>query len=79
VTSPFVQSFRVRETMPVHAKTINAALRANDIGRLEIKKRGMDIDPATFRRKLTLRGSQEATLILTRTPEGRVAILADRV
>src|SRR5690606_27640992 len=42
VTSPFVQSFRVRETRPVHAKTISAALRAHDIGRLEIKKRGMD-------------------------------------
>ncbi|MGB3376202.1 MAG: class I SAM-dependent methyltransferase, partial [Microbacterium sp.] len=79
VTSPFVQSFRVRETLPVHAKTINAALRRSDIGRLEIKKRGMDIDPAAFRKKLTLRGSQEATLILTRTPAGRVAILADRV
>jgi hypothetical protein len=79
LTSPFVQSFRVRETLPVHAKTINAALRRNDIGRLEIKKRGMDIDPAAFRRKLTLRGSQAATLILTRTTAGRVAILADRV
>lgn len=79
VTSPFVQSFRVRETLPVHAKTINAALRKGDIGRLEIKKRGMDIDPAAFRKKLTLRGSQEATLILTRTPTGRIAILADRV
>ena len=79
VTSPFVQSFRVRETLPVHAKTINAALRRSDIGRLEIKKRGMDIDPAAFRKKFTLRGSQEATLILTRTPAGRIAILADRV
>lgn len=79
LTSPFVQSFRVRETMPAHVKTINAALRANDIGRLEIKKRGMDVDPAAFRRKLTLKGSQEATLILTRTQTGRVAILADRV
>ncbi|SJN27004.1 hypothetical protein FM104_05470 [Microbacterium esteraromaticum] len=79
LTSPFVQSFRVRETLPAHVKTINAALRAHDIGRLEIKKRGMDIDPAAFRKKLSLRGSQAATLILTRTPAGRVAILADRV
>nr|WP_157312289.1 class I SAM-dependent methyltransferase [Microbacterium sp. MAH-37] len=79
LTSPFVQSFRVRETMAAHPKTINTALRAHDIGRLEIKKRGMDIDPAVFRRKLALKGSQEATLILTRTPAGRIAILADRV
>lgn len=79
MTSPFVQSFRVRETLPVHPKAITQALRAGGIGRLEIKKRGMDIDPASFRRKLTLRGDNEATLILTRTPAGRVAILADRV
>lgn len=79
LTSPFVQSFRVRETMPAHVKTINQALRANDIGRIEIKKRGMDIDPAAFRRKLSLKGAKAATLILTRTPGGRVAILADRV
>lgn len=79
LTSPFVQSFRVRETMPAHVKSINAALKANDIGRLEIKKRGMDVDPAQFRRKLSLRGSGEATLILTRTASGRVAVLADRV
>ncbi|MCA1305532.1 SAM-dependent methyltransferase [Microbacterium esteraromaticum] len=79
LTSPFVQSFRVRETMPAHVKAINAVLRANDIGRLEIKKRGMDVDPAAFRKKLSLKGSQAATLILTRTGAGRVAILADRV
>ena len=79
LTSPFVQSFRVRESMPAHVKTINQALRANDIGRLEIKKRGMDIDPAAFRKKLSLKGSKAATLILTRTAAGRMAILADRV
>lgn len=79
LTSPFVQSFRVRETMPANVKAINAALRRNDIGTLEIKKRGMDIDPAQLRRKLQLRGSAAATLILTRTATGRMAILADRV
>lgn len=79
LTSPFVQSFRVRETMPAHVKTISQVLRAHDIGRLEIKKRGMDIDPAAFRKKLSLKGSNAATLILTRTAVGRVAILADRV
>jgi len=79
LTSPFVQSFRVRETMPAHVKTLNQALRAHDIGRLAIKKRAMDIHPATFRKKLALKGAQAATLILTRTAAGRVAILADRV
>ncbi len=79
LTSPFVQSFRVRETMPANPKAISAVLKANSIGTLEIKKRGMDVDPAAFRKKLTLRGDQSATLILTRVGDQRRAILADRV
>ncbi|MFB8189722.1 SAM-dependent methyltransferase [Microbacterium sp. NPDC055988] len=79
LTSPFVQSFRVRETLPANPKAISAALKAHGIGRIEIKKRGVDIDPATFRKKLVLRGDQEATLILARIGDQRRAILADRV
>jgi predicted RNA methylase len=79
VTSPFVQSFRVRETMAASPKAINAVLAANDIGSLEIKKRGVDIDPAAFRKKLSLRGTQQATLLLVRIGDQRRAILADRV
>lgn len=78
-TSPFVQSFRVREAIPAKLPAITAALRANDIGTLEIKKRGVDIDPAQFRRKLNLRGDESATLFLTRIGTRRVAIIADRV
>lgn len=79
LTSPFVSTFRVLESMPAKVPTINAALRTRGIGRLEIKKRGVDVDPAQFRRKLTLRGADEATLILTRLGSRRIAILADRV
>ncbi|MGP6175968.1 THUMP-like domain-containing protein [Microbacterium sp. A196] len=79
VTSPFVQSFRVREVTAANPKAINAALRTHNVGTLEIKKRGMDIDPAAFRKKLNLRGSASATLILTRVGDKRMAILAERV
>ena len=79
VTSPFVQTFRVRETMAASPKAISAVLKAEGIGTLEIKKRGVDIDPAAFRKKLTLRGDRSATLILTRIGDQRRAILADRV
>lgn len=78
-SSPFVQSFRVREVLPVNAKAITAALRAGEIGTLEIKKRGVDIDPAAFRKKLGLRGQNSATLILARVGAKRHAILADRL
>jgi hypothetical protein len=65
--------------MAANPKAISTVLKANDIGTIEIKKRGMDIDPAAFRKKLSLKGSQAATLILTRVGDRRMAILADRV
>ncbi|CAN5573514.1 50S ribosomal protein L11 methyltransferase [soil metagenome] len=77
--TPFGQSFRVLERFPIDVKTLKRELAARDIGTLEVKKRGVDIDPATFRNKLGLRGSQSATLILTRVAGDRVALLAERV
>jgi hypothetical protein len=79
LTSPFVSSFRVRETLPTDVKALSKALRARGIGRLEIKKRGVDVDPAVLRTKLKLSGDGTATLLLTRIGSARVAILADRV
>lgn len=78
-TSPFVQSFRVRELLPSDPKALAKALRARNIGTLEIKKRGVDVDPATLRKRLSLKGSESATLILTRRGSTRFAILADRL
>lgn len=77
-SSPFVQSFRVREELPADPKKLARALRERNIGTLEIKKRGVDVDPAFLRKKLQLRGSDSATLILTRNGNTRLAILADR-
>ncbi len=79
VTSPFVATFRVREVLPADTRSLAKALRARDIGTLEIKKRGVDVDPAALRTKLSLRGANSATLILAPNGRGRLAILADRV
>lgn len=79
LTSPFVSTFRVRDVLPADVKALGKALRERDIGRLEIKKRGVDVDPAALRTRLKLRGGQAATLILTRIGSRRRAILADRV
>jgi SAM-dependent methyltransferase len=79
LTSPFVSTFRVREVLPAEVKALGKALRERDIGRLEIKKRGVDVDPAALRTRLKLRGSASATLLLTRIGKRRTAILADRV
>ena len=76
--TPFGQAFRVLERFPLDVKTLKRGLSARGIGALEIKKRGVDIDPAQFRTKLALTGDASATLILTRVAGDRVAILAER-
>ncbi len=79
LTSPFVSSFRVREELPAETRKLGKALRERGIGRLEIKKRGVDLDPAILRRALALRGDESATLVVTRLGRRRVALLTDRV
>ena len=79
LTSPFVASFRVREELPADTKKLARALRERGIGRLEIKKRGVDVDPAALRKSLSLKGDESATLIMTRIGDRRRALLADRV
>jgi hypothetical protein len=49
------------------------------VGRVEIKKRGVAVDPDKLRRTLKLRGDNEATLILTRIGKRETAIVAERV
>ena len=77
--SPFATSFRVREVLPADPKPLAKALKARGIGTLEIKKRGVDIDPAEFRKRLRLAGDEKATLFVTRIGGRRTAILADRL
>ncbi|MFC4223931.1 THUMP-like domain-containing protein [Lysinibacter cavernae] len=79
VDTPFAAGFRVREVLPFREKELKSALRARDIGTLEIKKRGIDVDPAQLRKKLSLKGKSSATLIIVRTDAGRMALLADRL
>lgn len=77
--TPFGAAFRVRERFPLDVKILRRELAARGIGTLEIKKRGVDIDPAVLRTRLALRGEEAAVLVLTRVAGARVAILADRL
>jgi hypothetical protein len=76
--TPFARGFRVREVLPLDEQRLKRELRARGIGTLEIKKRGVDVDPARLRTRLQLKGEGSATLIATRVGGRRVAILADR-
>ncbi|QHF23538.1 SAM-dependent methyltransferase [Rathayibacter sp. VKM Ac-2804] len=77
--SPFLRSFRVLAELPLDERTLARELRARGIGVLEIKKRGVDVDPARFRRRLGLAGRGSAVLILTRIQGRHRALLAERV
>ena len=80
-------AFEVVAELPLDAKSIRRELIARDIGALEIKKRGVDLDPAEFRNALRLdpRATRRGTgpgspvLIATRIAGRRRAILATRL
>ncbi len=78
VDTPFATRFRITETLPFDERNLKKALAARQIGSLEIKKRGVDLDPAQLRRKLGLRGNHSATLFVTRVAGRHTALLAER-
>ncbi|HEX4412958.1 MAG TPA: hypothetical protein VH107_04965, partial [Lacipirellulaceae bacterium] len=79
ITDAALDCFEVREILPFRTRDLSQALRARNVGQLEIKKRGVDITPETFRRDLKLRGPNAATLLLTKIAGHPTAILANRI
>jgi hypothetical protein len=71
--------FEVTDVLPFEKRRLARHLREHTIGRLEIKKRGVDLDPDSLRRELTLRGDNEATLLVTLVGGRPTAILARRM
>ncbi|MFS3130123.1 THUMP-like domain-containing protein [Nocardioides sp. Bht2] len=74
-TTPYAKSYRVLEQLPYREKQLKAALRERGIGKLAIKKRGVEIVPEQLRKRLALRGDEEGTLVLTRLNGAGVALL----
>jgi hypothetical protein len=73
--TPFARGYRVLEHLPYREKQLKAALRERGIGRLTIKKRGVDVAPDALRKRLALSGDEEATLVLTRVGGHGTALL----
>lgn len=78
-TTPLATSFEVSDVLPYDQRVIRDHVRQHRIGILEIKCRGMDVDPAALRRALRPKGPRSATLILVRTPGGAMAVMARRI
>lgn len=81
IDSPFLQQFIVSDVYPIEAKPIRRVLAELGVGAVEIKKRGTNLEPETFRKKLKLNTSRSgaATLIATPLLGRHRMILAERV
>lgn len=77
VRTPFARGYRVLERLPYREKPLRAALRERGIGRLTIKKRGVDVVPDELRKRLSLSGDDEATLVMTRVSGHGAALLVE--
>jgi SAM-dependent methyltransferase len=75
VSTPFARGYEVLETLPYKEKQLKAALRERRVGRLTIKKRGVDVVPEQLRKRLALEGTEEATIVMTRVAGAGAALL----
>ena len=77
ITSPWLKTYKIKETLPFDRKQLKAYIKQNEIGILEIKKRGADITPEQLRKELSPKGPNSATLIITRIGESHLALFVE--
>ena len=77
--TPYATAFEVLDVRPYTEQALRQWAREEQIGTLEIKKRGLELDPAVLRKRLKLRGRGSATVILTRSPAGAVMVVVRRL
>lgn len=78
IDDPALASFEVTDVLPLDLKRLSQLLRQRKIGQLEIKKRGVAIDPQILRAKIHLRGDGQATLIVLKYRGHVTAVIATR-
>ncbi len=61
---PALEPFVIDELLPFDLKRLKAAVRTHGVGTVEIKKRGVVVEPAELQRQLRLKGDHPATLLL---------------
>jgi hypothetical protein len=79
ISDAALASFEVLDTLPLRTTAIANYLRERGVCQLEIKKRGVDVDPEKLRRSLKLRGDRAAVLLITPIADRPAAILTQRM
>lgn len=77
--TPFATVFEVLQELPFDERALRRWVHEHGVGTLEIKVRGMGVDPAVLRRRLKPAGNGSATLVLTPTTAGARALVTRRV
>jgi SAM-dependent methyltransferase len=80
VTTPWARAWPVWEWLPFNLKRLRSLLRAFDVGRVTVKKRGSPITPEELIAKLKLRGgSRSAVVVLTHVAGQHSAIVCGEI
>ncbi len=79
VSHPMLKSYLVLDTCPIGPKNVKKMLKKHDIGHLDIKKRGIRVDPAQEIKKLKAKGSKSGILFYTLQNDIPIIILAQKV
>lgn len=79
LANPLVSCFEIETQLPFDERRVRRLIRERGIARVEVKKRGVPLDPAALAKRLQHReGDRAATLIVTPLAGRVVAILAHR-
>ena len=76
ISSPWLKGYQVVDNLVFDRKKLKAYVRENNIGILEIKKRGSDVSPEELRKQLAPKGEGAATLIVTRVGDAHRVLVA---
>jgi hypothetical protein len=78
VATPFATAFEVHEELPFDERVLRRWVQEHGVGTIEIKVRGLDVDPAALRKRLKPAGAAASTLLLTPTQAGARALVVER-
>jgi hypothetical protein len=79
VQHPLLVVFRVREVMPYDLRKLKSYCREHQLGQLEIKKRGVELQPHFVRRQILAAGDAAAVIFITPFGGQVKAIVAERL
>jgi hypothetical protein len=79
ISSPWIKGYKIIDNLVFDRKKLKAYVRENNLGILEIKKRGSDVSPEELRKQLSPKGEGAATLIVTRVGDAHRVLVTQPI